>query len=249
MLPMSDHFAVTAPGALTHSWFPAPAGRVRIACSGPADAPPGPRARGAASGADAQDEGGAQPREPRARLLQGMARAVAAKGYTATTITDIVREARVSRRTFYEQFFDKAALLISLFEATSDQALQVLRAAIDPAQPRQRQLEQALAAYLRALAADPVLLQVLYVEILGLGRAGLAARRRVNQEFARIVLQVVNGPGKEAPMPPHMAMALVGGINELVMEYIERGRAPQLAELAAPAARLARLVTGAFDLH
>ncbi len=37
--------------------------------------------------------------EHRARLLEGMARAVAAKGYADTTIADIVREASVSRRT------------------------------------------------------------------------------------------------------------------------------------------------------
>jgi hypothetical protein len=34
------------------------------------------------------------------RLLEGMARAVAAKGYADTTIADIVREAGVSRRTW-----------------------------------------------------------------------------------------------------------------------------------------------------
>lgn len=51
--------------------------------------------------------------EHRARLLEGMARAVAAKGYADTTIADIVREASVSRRTFYENFADKAECLIA----------------------------------------------------------------------------------------------------------------------------------------
>ena len=55
--------------------------------------------------------------EHRARLLEGMARAVAAKGYADTTIADIVREASVSRRTFYENFADKAECLTALYEA------------------------------------------------------------------------------------------------------------------------------------
>ncbi|HVE55084.1 MAG TPA: TetR/AcrR family transcriptional regulator [Ramlibacter sp.] len=186
--------------------------------------------------------------EHRSRLLEGMARAVAAKGYAATTIADIVREASVSRRTFYEQFFDKAACLVSLFEAASHEALKVLRAAIDPAHPWQTQVDHALGAYFQALAGNPVLLQTLYVEILGLGRAGLAARRRVNQEIAALMLEVVNGGAeKDSPLPRPMAMALVGAINELVMEYIEGERVPDLAELVAPAARLVRVVTSAFD--
>ena len=61
--------------------------------------------------------------EHRARLLEGMARAVAAKGYADTTIADIVREASVSRRTFYENFGDKAECLIALYEVASGLSL------------------------------------------------------------------------------------------------------------------------------
>ncbi len=49
--------------------------------------------------------------EHRSRLLEGMAVAVAQKGYAAVTIADIVREASVSRRTFYEHFGSKAECL------------------------------------------------------------------------------------------------------------------------------------------
>ena len=61
-----------------------------------------------------------------------MAQAVAAKGYADTTIADIVREASVSRRTFYEHFSSKAECLVALYEAASHNALKVLREAIDP---------------------------------------------------------------------------------------------------------------------
>ena len=45
-------------------------------------------------------------RVQRAKLLDGMVRAVADKGFAAATVTDAVRLARVSRGTFYE-LFDK----------------------------------------------------------------------------------------------------------------------------------------------
>src|SRR3954471_17932119 len=87
-----------------------------------------------------------------ARLLQGMAQAVAAKGYADTTIGDIVREASVSRRTFYEHFNTKAELLIALYEAASHNALRVLQDSIDPTHEWETQMESALSAYLASMS-------------------------------------------------------------------------------------------------
>lgn len=177
----------------------------------------------------------------RSRLLEGMAHAVAAKGYADTTIADIVREASVSRRTFYEHFSTKADCLIALYGAASHNALKVLRQAIDPSHDWQSQVESANTAYFGALAANPVLLRTLYIEILGLGATGLAARRRVNQEIADLIVGVVlDGQGR--PLAPEMAMAIVGGINELILQYIEQDRVASLQELVGPASRLVRAV-------
>ncbi|MBI2771051.1 MAG: TetR/AcrR family transcriptional regulator [Burkholderiales bacterium] len=186
----------------------------------------------------------AEVHEHYSRLLEGMAHAVAAKGYGDTTIADIVREASVSRRTFYEHFSTKAECLISLYEASSHNALKVLKGAIDPANEWQTQIETALAAYLGCMSQNPVLMRTLFVEILGLGAEGLQSRRRVNQEIADFVLEVVNGAGgRKAPLTPGMAMAVVGGINELVLEYIEQDRVASLHELVGPSSQLVRAVT------
>ena len=187
------------------------------------------------------------PVHHRTRLLEGIAEAVAANGYANTTIADIVRVAGVSRRTFYEHFATKAECFIALYEAASRNTLAVLREAIDPAHKWQTQLDQALAAYLKSMAQNPALLRTLFVEILGLGAEGLAARRRVNQEICRFMLQVVNGGDaghhRKAALTEEMAVAVVGGINELVLKAIEEGRADQLVQLVAPASQLVRTVT------
>lgn len=171
----------------------------------------------------------------RSRLLEGMAHAVAAKGYADTTIADIVREASVSRRTFYEHFSTKSECLIALYEAASHNALKVLRDAIDPTHDWQEQVERALTAYLGCMAANPVLMRTLFIEILGLGAEGLAARRRVNQEIADFMVSVV-------PVSPQIAMAVVGGIHELVLQAIEDGKVSELPELTAAASELVRAV-------
>lgn len=183
--------------------------------------------------------------EHRSRLLEGMARAVAAKGYGETTIADIVRAASVSRRTFYEHFDTKADCLIALYQAASYNALKVLRGAFDPAREWPGQVERALGAYLGSMAQNPILMRTLFVEILGLGPAGLAARRRVNRDIADFMLAVVAAnpaadPGRR--LSPQMAMAVVGGINELVLDYIERDQVASLEELVEPASALVHAV-------
>jgi AcrR family transcriptional regulator len=171
----------------------------------------------------------------RSRLLEGMAVAVAQKGYADTTIADIVREASVSRRTFYEHFATKADCLIALYEAASRNALKVLRGAMDPAHGWEEQLGRAIGAYLGCMAANPVLMRTLFIEILHLGPEGLAARRRVNREIADFMRQVV-------PVSPELAMAVVGGIHELVLQAIEDGRVEELAQLTTTATQLVRAV-------
>ena len=70
--------------------------------------------------------------EHRTRLLEGMARAVTAQGYAQLTISDIVREANVSKRTFYQYFKDKTDCLIALFNHSALRIEATLRASIDP---------------------------------------------------------------------------------------------------------------------
>jgi AcrR family transcriptional regulator len=174
----------------------------------------------------------------RSRLLEGMAVAVARKGYADATIADIVREASVSRRTFYEHFATKSECLVALYEAASHNALKVLRDAIDPRHHWDQQVERALRAYLDCMASNPVLMRTLFIEILHLGVDGLAARRRVNQEIADYMLAVV---GRDK-VTPQLAMAVVGGIHELVLQAIEDGRVEQLGDLTSTASQLVKAV-------
>ena len=99
-----------------------------------------------------------------------------------------------------------------------------------------------MAAYLAALSRRPVLLRTLFIDILGLGAAGLVVRRRVHGQLADLMLEVVNQrPGarlRKSPLQPTMALAVVGGIHELVLQAIEQGRVDDMQVLVAPASAL-----------
>jgi hypothetical protein len=131
----------------------------------------------------------------------------------------------------------------------SDQALSVLQASIDPTRDWHTQVEQAIGAYLQTLACNPMLLRTLFIAILGLGPEGLAARRRANRRLAEFILAVVNGPSARPPraraLAAPFAMAIVGAINELILQAIEEDRVEQLPALTETAARLTRALIDA----
>lgn len=172
-----------------------------------------------------------------------MSQVVARKGYGETTIADIAAEARVSKRTFYEHFASKADCLLALYAAASEQALLVLQRTLDPTQDWHAQVEQAMHAYLSTLARNASLLRVLFIEILHMGTEGLKVRRRVNQDIADFVSRVATERAKvNTPLLAAMTMAIVGGINELVLQAIEDDRIDRLADLSRPAAHLVKVV-------
>lgn len=198
------------------------------------------------------------PSEHRFRLLKAMANVAAARGYAETTIADIVRVAGVSKRTFYENFESKDACFLELYRTASLAALRALRSSLNPDKPWQVQVEYALSTYFAHLAAGPALVRTLFVEIHQLGPAGMQVRREVMQHMANFMLETVNASSADVSdraagekSPSHavlsrtMALAAVGGINELVLEAIEKGEVERLEALSSAAGEVVRALTHA----
>jgi AcrR family transcriptional regulator len=172
----------------------------------------------------------------RSRLLDALTLALTDQAYADVTIANIVAHARVSRRTFYEQFDNKDACLLALCERLSEQILGLIAAGYDPMADWVEQLNRVTDTYLQALQMQPALVRTLYIELMQLGAAGLAVRRRISQRFAMfLIMQVelarVREPGKRS-LSPALATAIVGGANELILQAIEDGRADRLSDLA-----------------
>ena len=181
--------------------------------------------------------------EQRTRLLRGMGSALAAKGLAATTIADVVREAGMSKRSFYEHFLNKEACFLALYAAASGEALRTLKAAVQPDRPWEDQLEAAMVAYFTHLAAGQQLLKTLFVDIHLLGPSGARVRRKALNALAQFMCDTVNGqrkPRLERPMSPDLALAAIGGINEWIMRSIEEDDAASLPRLAPTACALVR---------
>ena len=95
--------------------------------------------------------GGDRTGEPlghRDRLIAAMATAIEQQGYRDTTVADVVRIARTSRRNFYEHFDDRDACFLALFDATNDAMMHAIAAAVHPDRPLEEQVDAAVDAYI-----------------------------------------------------------------------------------------------------
>ncbi len=172
--------------------------------------------------------------EYRDRLLAATLGGIGDVGWADLTIAEVVRRARVSKRTFYEHFATKEACLLALYESESSRLLNELDAAIAQVPRGEGRIGEGASVYLGHLRARPRVVRTLALEVLHLGGEGLAVRRRVMQRFAAHMQREINAAGTRPPISLDVAMVIVGGINELVLEALEAGRIDRLEELAKP---------------
>lgn len=158
-------------------------------------------------------------RAQRAKLLDGMVRAVAEKGYAAATVADAVSLARVSRGTFYELFESKEACLAAAYRLGCEVLEQRVSDAVRDAADWREEIRLGIRAYLRVLDEEPVFARVYLLESSVVGEERDAAVRR----FAARYGQTFARSGR--PVPPEDALfVLAVGVRELACSRVRAGR-------------------------
>lgn len=178
--------------------------------------------------------------EPRERLLNAALEGIGDVGWANLTISDLVKRARVSKRTFYEHFSTKDDCLFALFEAVSTAVLDELEAASQLVPIGGGRVDAGARYYLQLLQDDPQIVRTLFLELLAFGKSGWAVRREAMRRFAQFLMREINAAGAQPPIDINVAMLIVGGINEVTLEALEEGRVDRLTDLVAPISRVVR---------
>jgi AcrR family transcriptional regulator len=183
---------------------------------------------------------------PRQRLIAAMAQSIEEKGYRETTVADVVRIARTSRRTFYQHFEDRDACFLALFDAINDATMEEIAAAVQPEEPLDAQVDNALDAYIANVCAHPALYASFVRELPGLGRPGAERQLAVIERFAQLLVSLVESgrheqPELEAqPLSLDTAIMIVGGLRELAVISLQQGR--DVRELRATASTTVKAI-------
>jgi len=174
----------------------------------------------------------------RERMLDAIVQAVAEKGYSGTTVGDVVSRAGVSRKTFYEHFRDKEECFLAAYDEGVEILMDQIRSAGDGATSFYDRMQARVRAYLTLLVEEPAFARAYLIEVFAAGEAALERRRAVHGRLSKFGRELNEDARREFPempeVPDEVFVAAFGAINELLYTYVSEGRTSQLLELQEP---------------
>jgi len=182
----------------------------------------------------------------RQRLLDGLAAAIDERGYRASTVADIVRHARTSKRTFYDQFATKEQCFHELLHTSVEQLGERIRQAVDAGADWQTQIRQAVEAYVGHIESTPALTLSWIRELPSLDAAARPSQRRNTQLLTSLLVDLSNTPAMRnadlQPLTQATAVILVGGLRELTAQAVEDGHS--VRDIVEPAVQASIAMLG-----
>ncbi|MGZ8180054.1 TetR/AcrR family transcriptional regulator [Williamsia sp. SKLECPSW1] len=179
----------------------------------------------------------------RGRLIDALATSIVERGFRDTTVADVVRIARMSRRTFYEQFGDKEECFAAMLATVNRGQMDLIYRAVDRSAPWRDQVRAGIESWIAGAAAEPAL-TLSWIRDAPTLRAGAREVERATREgFVDLVGDLADSDDlrREGFRPPSrpMAVLLVGGLRELIAAQVEAGAAPADITACAIAATIA----------
>lgn len=158
-------------------------------------------------------------------------RALAELGYTDTTVAQITRRARISRRTFYELFANREECLIAVLDSIVAQ-IETEIATINLSDlPWRERVRMGLWAILSFLDREPALASVCIVQALQGGPAMLAHREAILARLAGVLDEGRRESNRASELTVLTAEGLVGAAFTVLYTRLLRSRSARLTDL------------------
>jgi AcrR family transcriptional regulator len=182
-------------------------------------------------------------RNQRARILAAALAVFGEEGLAGTTVQDLIREAHVSRATFYGFFPDKEHCLLALCQETYELLSEEALAAIEQVEPWPHQVRAAVWSAIAALGSDPRLSRVALMEALAGGEPLAGWRAEATAELAAGLARGRRERPWGVRLPELLEPVMIGGALSLVGRRLGPGSGsdPE-AELPRLAAELTEIL-------
>lgn len=173
------------------------------------------------------------PREvQQERLISAALRVLEERGYDKVRVTDIVGEAGMSSRSFYEFFDSKEGMVVEIVRRVGRQFMEGSYKIRDELENPFEQMDAGLTLFLELFTLPPV-------DLVGLGGTAATQMQRVLGEYVRELAAMVHQTIVDAhrsglvPNAPELVQieVLFEGMLSLAVRYFSEGRGSELAEL------------------
>lgn len=162
-------------------------------------------------------------------------------GYAASSVKTICGVAGLTERYFYESFSDRESCLAEVYSQLVEQMRAATLAAVEAAAAdADARARAGLGAFIGYLTDDPRRARTVLVEVVGVSPAMEQRRHGVLAEFAGIIAVVWSSLRAE-PLKQReklTAVALVGAVNHLLVDWLMTGGGQSPAELTEVCAGL-----------
>jgi len=180
----------------------------------------------------------------RERLIGAGLQEIGTRGYDNITVKDVCGRAGLTERYFYEHFADRAALLFAVFDEVVATVTAAAFAASDAAAPElEARTRAGLTAFVDALTDDPRRARVQLIEVVGRSAELEQRRFAAMHVFADYIAAAASELAPRADLTLRQrrvaALALVGGSNHLVVEWV-------LGDLKMPKGELVETLVALF---
>ncbi|MEU8916215.1 TetR/AcrR family transcriptional regulator [Streptomyces nigrescens] len=159
----------------------------------------------------------------RTKLIEAGLKLFTTRGYMATGVKDLCREAGLTDRYFYESFANREALLLAAFDTVTEQLLDRITQAAASAPQTSPKREQAMVeAFVRELAADPRKARLIFTEVHGVNDAVRQHARTGILRFVQLVADMVREilpPDTPEAQLRMTALSVIGAMHQAVTAW------------------------------
>jgi AcrR family transcriptional regulator len=184
----------------------------------------------------------------RMRVGMAMLESIGEQGYVATTVSDVVALAGVSRKAFYQHFANKEECFLATYDAIVDEGRRRVARTFAETDEQSDRIETAIRALFVAAMENPYALRLAITEITAVGPAGIERRERAMTAYGQLIREGMGfgtATGKAggrvtyAGLPDTTLRAVVGGLNRVLVASLHAGRATKPLDLVPDLARWA----------
>lgn len=161
--------------------------------------------------------------DQRERLFEAMIQTVDERGFVASTISDLVERAGVSRRTFYEHFENKDECLLATYDMLVARILSDV-AKVDDGLTGLDRLQAVIEALFEATIRRPAAARLVCIELAAAGAPGIERWAKGSTMLTRYIGQLFADTPGTGPIPEPVARAIVGAIRNILYSRVRRKR-------------------------
>lgn len=164
----------------------------------------------------------------RARLYGAMAHAVATRGYSRTSVAEVIKLAGVSRTTFYEHFDNKQDCFVAAHETMIYRMIKNIRSAYQTDGNWDTALTAVFGTLARDVVADPFATRMVILGAADAGPGPLRLAQRARAVCERILRESLTHSPRGSDISPVLTRGILGGVQGVICRRLLDDRVTEL---------------------